>query len=108
VHTILACSALLFAQVLTAQVTVGPERPVSTPDLQPAAFFQGNAAVASDGSGWLTTWVSGPSDNSGVSFLAAARMDGSGNVVDATPIVVSTSSVVGSAVAFGIDRYLIA
>src|SRR6266508_497889 len=99
--------SFLFAPTLFAQVVVGPERQLTSPDLQPAAFDQRDAATASDGSGWLVAWSSGPYQFVS-NFIAATRIDSSGNVLDTTPMVVASGSVAHPAVAFGANHYLVA
>jgi hypothetical protein len=106
VRTALLSSFLIFAPTLFGQVAVGPERLLNRDDLHAAALVQTNPAAASDGSGWLVVWTSGPYQP-GVS-IAATRVDPGGNVVDQSPIVIADGGVRSAAVAFGVDRYLVA
>jgi hypothetical protein len=90
-----------------AAIVAGPERPVTTPVLRPAAYDQRDARIATDGEGFLAVWQELGEFRSDVH---ATRLTSEGRRIDDVPLVIAATNF-GEArpdVAFGAGRYLVA
>lgn len=90
-----------------AAIVAGPERPVTAPVLQAAAFDQRDARIATDGEGFLAVWQELGEFRSDVH---AARLTDEGRRIDDAPLVIAATEFgeVRPDVAFGAGRYLVA
>ena len=98
----------LFLVFPAAAVLVsGPERPMTAPVLQPAAFDQRDPRIATDGEGFLAVWQELGEFRSDIH---ATRLTDEGRRIDDVPLVIAATNF-GEArpdVAFGVGRYLVA
>jgi hypothetical protein len=91
-----------------AAIVAGPERPVTAPVLQPAAFDQRDARIATDGEAFLAVWQDLGEFRSDVH---AARLTSEGRRIDDVPLVIAATTEFGEGrpdAAFGAGRYLVA
>jgi hypothetical protein len=92
-------SLLLLALPLAA------EFPLSKPVIEPAPFYRTRARIASNGDGFLVTWIDGQPNEGRV---LAARLDRYGALMDRTPIRIAESGAISAAVASDGHDYLVA
>src|ERR1051325_1947958 len=91
---------LALASGAAGQLRVGGERELTPSVPGPAALMQFDAAIASDGDGFLGVWTDGSRG------IAAMRFRADGSPFDAASFVVAPLGQ-GAAVAFGGGRYLV-
>ena len=98
--------ALLLVFSAQAAIVPGTESAVTRPVIEPPAFSQGQARIATDGNGFLTVWNDGSSLSGSV---LGARVRSDGRRIDETPLPIAATpnDEYGPAVAFDGSRYLV-
>jgi hypothetical protein len=101
----LSLGFLLLALPLLAAIHSTPERELAPRQIDLAASDQLDSRIASDGDTFLTVW----GDDYGRAILGA-RLDADGSVIDTIPLTIGagTGHETRPAIAWGIDRYLVA
>lgn len=90
--------------VLFAAVAVAAERPITPPVYGPAAASQYDAAIASDGDGWLSVWVDKRAQTQEVRGTRIAR---DGTVLDPTGIPIFSGETTQPLVTWTGTSYLV-
>lgn len=81
-------SLVLCTSVLSAEVRLGPERPISPPEPAHGAIYRGLPRIATDGKDFLVLWLDG---RSGSINILGTRVTADGRILDPTGIAVTRS-----------------